>query len=122
MTDMTNYTTNQSSHGNYHVFNFKNKFYIFDRELFRTYEIKKELYSSIMKEDSLFITSILSGATPDRRIRNDTSTQPLTTPKPLSNISINIAQVCNLSCVYCYAGDGEYGMKGKMFFEMAKNA
>ncbi len=120
MTDMTNYTTNQSSHGNYHVFNFKNKFYIFDCEIFRTYEIKKELYSSIMKEDSLFITSILSGATPDRRIRNDTSTQPLTTPKPLSNISINIAQVCNLSCVYCYAGDGEYGMKGKMSFEMAK--
>lgn len=75
-----------------------------------------------MKEDSLFITSILSGTTTDRRIRNDTSTQPLTTPKPLSNISINIVQVCNSSCVYYYAGDGEYGMKGKMFFEMAKNA
>lgn len=38
---MTNYVTNQSFHGNYHIFNFKNKFYIFDRELFRTYEIKK---------------------------------------------------------------------------------
>lgn len=117
---MTNGTINQSTHDNYHVFDFKNKFYIFDNESFMAYEIEEELYSSIKGKDPQFIAGILSGAALERRSRNNASIQPPTVPEPLSNISINIAQMCNLSCVYCYAGDGEYGMKGKMSFEMAK--
>lgn len=41
---------------------------------------------------------------------------PAQVPKqvPVTNISLNVAQVCNMSCVYCYGGDGEYGGKGYM--------
>jgi uncharacterized protein len=40
----------------------------------------------------------------------------ITTPErmPVATISLNVAQLCNLSCVYCYGGDGEYGEKGYM--------
>jgi uncharacterized protein len=40
----------------------------------------------------------------------------ITTPDrvPVATISLNVAQLCNLSCVYCYGGDGEYGEKGFM--------
>lgn len=30
-------------------------------------------------------------------------------PPPLYSLSLNIAQTCNMSCAYCYAGEGPFG-------------
>lgn len=35
-------------------------------------------------------------------------------------ISLNMAQGCNLRCVYCFAGDGDYGKKAMMSLATAK--
>jgi uncharacterized protein len=46
----------------------------------------------------------------------------LTTPKEIRSLSINIAQICNLACTYCGAGDGSYGSSvPKMDLEIAEN-
>jgi len=33
---------------------------------------------------------------------------------PLSSISLNVAQTCNMSCGYCYADLGKFGGKARM--------
>jgi uncharacterized radical SAM superfamily Fe-S cluster-containing enzyme len=40
----------------------------------------------------------------------------------ISALSLNMAQGCNLRCNYCFAGEGDYGVKGFMSFETAKKA
>ena len=32
----------------------------------------------------------------------------------IKKIALNVAQKCNLGCVYCFAGDGSYGNAGTM--------
>ncbi len=41
---------------------------------------------------------------------------------PLKSITINIAQMCNLNCIYCYGGDGDYGEQGLMGRDVAFKA
>lgn len=40
----------------------------------------------------------------------------------IDNISLFLAQECNMRCVYCYGADGEYGLKGMMSEETAFRA
>lgn len=40
----------------------------------------------------------------------------------ISALSLNMAQGCNLRCTYCFAGEGDYGVKGMMSFETAQKA
>lgn len=43
----------------------------------------------------------------------------------LSNIcslELNVSQICNMSCTYCFATSGTYGNSGIMLFETAKKA
>lgn len=35
--------------------------------------------------------------------------QPLTTAPPITALSLNIMQACNMACGYCYAGQGRFG-------------
>ena len=46
---------------------------------------------------------------PPRRVTTD-----------IGSISLNMAQGCNLRCTYCFAGEGDYGVKGMMSFETAR--
>lgn len=44
-------------------------------------------------------------------------------PPPLHSISLNVAQACNLSCVYCYADTGKFGGNARlMTAEVARAA
>jgi uncharacterized protein len=46
--------------------------------------------------------------------------QPLTPPS-LYSISLNVAQICNMSCGYCYADSGRFGGRARtMDFDVAK--
>ena len=38
----------------------------------------------------------------------------------IATIALNVAEICNLSCSYCFAGDGSYGHSSLMTFPIAK--
>ena len=43
-------------------------------------------------------------------------------PIDIKALALNVAEQCNLRCVYCYAGDGDYGKGDKMSQTVAKKA
>jgi uncharacterized protein len=54
----------------------------------------------------------------DQNVREKVSA---VTPKvPVTHVSLNISQSCNMDCIYCYGGGGEYGKKGNMRLDVAK--
>ena len=106
-----------ASHERFHVYGFQDKFYLFDIETVNAYEIEEELFFLFNEKDQSYIESFLN--------LNPTPKPPgpeTVVEEPLGNISLNVAQVCNLSCVYCYGVDGEYGLKGKMNEDTAKKS
>ncbi len=38
-------------------------------------------------------------------------------PPPLSSVSLNLAQACNMSCGYCYADEGRFGGRSRLMCE-----
>lgn len=112
---MNNYEI--ASHNRFHVFDFENKFYVFDIENICAYEIEEDLFVLFNNNNEDYIEAFLD-------VKKDIKTKKniKVVEEPLSNISLNVAQVCNLSCVYCYGVDGEYGLKGKMNEETAKKS
>ncbi|MDR0918589.1 MAG: radical SAM protein, partial [Oscillospiraceae bacterium] len=49
-----------------------------------------------------------------------TFTHPLVSP--IKSMCLNVAQICNMRCKYCFAGDGEYNNAGLMSSEVAFSA
>lgn len=83
---------------------FENKFFIYDVDNFNLYEIEESLHNSI-KRNEIFMEDLIPKS---NYIDTKQNLQRIT------NIHLNVAQVCNLVCGYCYGIDGEYGLKGKM--------
>lgn len=110
-----------ASHEDFHVFSFKNDFYIYDIENMITYLIEKKLYDLLIDNDVDFLKDIISSV-PKNFTNKKRNVSEVLSNEPLRNISLNVAQVCNLSCVYCYGIDGEYGLKGKMTLSVAKRS
>lgn len=102
-----------ASHGNYHVFSFKDKFFFYDIINMSAYEINESLYNKLIfnREDSDLFKTLLTALHINN---NQTNVYGRQYSRGVLTISLNVAQVCNLSCVYCYGVDGEYGTKGKM--------
>ena len=113
----TNYET--ASHGRFHVYSFEKKYFLYDIETMCSYEIEEGLFFTLFSSDQKFIEDLLELSPVDI---NEYDTNKKIKEEPLGNISLNVAQVCNLSCVYCYGVDGEYGLKGKMDEETAKKS
>lgn len=104
----------------YHKFNYKDKYFILHVEDMKAYCVNKALYDETEKiEKNNFnnggiIGNELTGALEKLNIIKNTSN----TVKDKSNkeiefilvthISLNVTQSCNLACIYCYGGDGEY--------------
>ena len=40
----------------------------------------------------------------------------------LKALCLNVSHMCNMTCTYCFAGDGEYNAQGLMSFETGKRA
>ena len=83
---------------------FENNFFIYDVESFNLYNIHEELFTSI-KNNEILMEDLIPES------KNINIQEDL---KKITNIHLNVAQVCNLVCGYCYGIDGEYGLKGKM--------
>lgn len=47
--------------------------------------------------------------------------EPRRVATDIGSVSLNMAQGCNLRCTYCFAGEGDYGVKGMMSFETARS-
>ncbi len=62
-------------------------------------------------EDEQFLQNLSQGlpVAPQRRLEEI----------DITNIALNVEQSCNLRCVYCYAGDGDYGRDSTMSFAKA---
>lgn len=89
----------------------ENNSFLFDVENMNLFQIENTLYQDFRDKKLLpnnFIPYHL----------NFDSIKIEYTPN-LSTIHLNVAQVCNLACIYCYGVDGEYGMKGKMKDDVA---
>ena len=83
---------------------FEGEYLVYDVEGVNLYKIDESLYKSVLSKD----VSLEDVIPQQQRLEIATS------EKFLTNIHLNVAQVCNLSCGYCYGIDGEYGLKGKM--------
>ncbi len=105
-----------ASHGKYHAFSFLDSFYFYDIEEMNAYEIDNDLYVKLIshREGTDFFENFVKCLpTKNEKIKLTDISYPIT------NVVLMVAQVCNLSCVYCYGIDGEYGSKGKMNEEVA---
>jgi len=106
-----------ASHGDYHVFSFHEKFFFYDINNMNIYQINETLYYKLNTNRSG--SDLFDNLLTSLRVKADTSLIKQTYSRGVMSISLNVAQVCNLSCVYCYGVDGEYGTKGKMNEETA---
>ncbi|WP_394758464.1 radical SAM protein [Flavobacterium sp.] len=83
---------------------FEGDYFVYDVENVNLYKIEESLFQSIITNE-ISINDIIPLKENLVSISNE---------RFLTNIHLNVAQVCNLSCGYCYGVDGEYGLKGKM--------
>lgn len=75
------------------------------------------------------VVSHVTGEKPDPEIEAQLAEVVAGFPKPrtrqittdIEAVSLNMAQGCNLRCTYCFAGEGDYGVKGMMSFETARS-
>ncbi|MBS1633438.1 MAG: 4Fe-4S cluster-binding domain-containing protein [Bacteroidetes bacterium] len=106
-----------ASHGDFHVFSFKEKYFFYDINNMNVYEIGERLYYKLASEKKT--SELFSQLLASLKISKNTHNKVPIYSDGVAIISLNVAQVCNLSCVYCYGVDGEYGTKGKMTEETA---
>jgi uncharacterized protein len=84
--------------------------------------------SSILQLPETLWNGLQSNASLDRWIDFEQETHSLlqkqkeeTLPEvSINHLALNVAELCNLRCTYCYAGDGDYGNKSLMSFELAR--
>lgn len=64
----------------------------------------------------------IASAIPELKALSESSKVAPTTqpPREFLGIALNVAEVCNLRCTYCYAGDGNYGADTLMSWETAE--
>lgn len=118
---MTNIMLNE-----YHKFSYKDKYFILNVEDMKAYRINKTLYNEITDlsqnidtelKQALISLNLLKKITCDEKFGGKNDEMP-----PISGISLNVTQTCNMKCIYCYGGDGEYGEKGVMNQKIAYNS
>lgn len=116
----------------YHKFSYKDKYFILNVEDMKAYRINKPLYDEIEKieikgknkvikdelEDALKKMNLLN----NKKDKKNKSSKKIDNNKPVTHISLNVTQNCNLQCIYCYGDGGEYDGKGFMTFKTAKDS
>ncbi|MDR4509638.1 MAG: radical SAM protein [Candidatus Brocadiaceae bacterium] len=121
----------------YHIFEYKGNIYLFNREKVIPCKIEKRFAAMLGKisvnppnipmprsiMDELIRLELVKDApmwggsretkTDGDVLREKSSAEDLSR-LPVHALSLNIAQRCNLKCVYCYGNEGEYGEEGLM--------
>lgn len=105
----------------FHKFTYEGEIYLYHIKSFDYYRINQALSDDIDRLRQQGVEAIdqidgeLREALAQMGLLNDRQKQ-LAFPDrtPITGIAMNVAQLCNLSCIYCYGVDGEYGEKGLM--------
>ncbi|WP_269851219.1 hypothetical protein [Methanosarcina horonobensis] len=122
----------------YHIFEHDNAHYLVDVGNKAVSPISARLASMIKKVDSAFGCLIPESAMEElRKLKlvageEDETSEAVADGEsigsceefeyPVVNISLFLAQECNMRCVYCYGGGGHYAGKGMMTEETAFRA
>jgi uncharacterized protein len=97
----------------YFAFNFKDKFFLLDIENLFVFEVNQDLFydfEEAIDKFALSYTSIFN----KKKLKHKQRKDFFNAEQPIRSISINVTQICNLRCIYCYGDEGEYGMRGVM--------
>lgn len=117
----------------FHKFKYKGQIYVYNVNQIKGYRINEPLAQQIdqLRQKAEFTQEDLAPELVDAlhklSLLRSKSAPKITKFKlpertPVFGISLNVAQLCNLSCIYCYGVDGEYGEKGLMKEETAFTA
>lgn len=116
----------------HHIFKIRDRYYVFNVNNMNAYRIPEVVFNVLKKisinakyienYNDLKLFSVLNKLGIILNQQFEEKLSPLPARIPITNISLNIAQLCNLSCIYCYGGDGEYGYKGLMKKDTALRA
>ena len=110
----------------HHTFAVDGVWYLFHVEHLEAYRISAPLAKAVRdlgeqpELDDGQVEPALLEALDQLNLRLDASpalpqTKPANPEKaPITTIALNVAQLCNLDCIYCYGVGGEYGHKGYM--------
>ena len=122
----------------FHVFEYDDAFFLLNVESMAVYPISKKVENLLNRiaaiSDGLILKSEICELRKFQLIAGEDYDLPEAAPAGemggskskhnyiIDNISLFLAQECNMRCVYCYGADGEYGLKGMMSEETAFRA
>lgn len=110
----------------HHKFNLEDKYFLFAPNDLKAYKINKNLYEDLPEVNEEVhdkkLIDILKSVNLIKAPDNLPKTTRIENPainNSVFSISLNVAQICNMKCIYCYGNKGEYDKKGKMNRETA---
>lgn len=114
---------------NYHFFEYRDFYFLLQTETLNLYKIDKELYKDIheWRKNETIPNQNLLLILKEMGISSESSGHVSSNNTPYSKstvtqICLNVSQICNLNCVYCYGDEGEYGSRGLMKADTAYKA
>lgn len=110
----------------YHTFSYRSRYYLLNVEDMKAYRIGDSLYNklnvlekqgfldTITEEIEVALEKLHLTIYPSPTDHTEIVPQINKKLPPITRISLNVAQICNMKCIYCYGREGEYGEKGLM--------
>lgn len=105
----------------FHQFKYNDDYFLYNINAFEYFRINEALAKDV---EALQQQKDIDRETVDKELLAALEEMQLVNPRqkklvfpdrtPINGIAMNVAQLCNLSCIYCYGVDGEYGEKGFM--------
>ena len=116
-----------------HKFSYRGRYFLFRVEDNKAFRINDTLYGELdrlskckridFKElDSELEHVLMESNLINVKKQNQTLYHSKDKNFPIASITLNIVQACNMKCIYCYGGNGEYGKKGYMTKEVAQRS
>lgn len=113
----------QLSLNEFHKFQYEGSSFLFNVENLKAFRINRNLFDKITniqegRTSANACSAALIRALDELGILQEAPIDKVIEKGKRNNsvkhISLNISQSCNLKCIYCYGGEGEYGLKGLM--------
>jgi uncharacterized protein len=113
----------------HYCYSHKSNNYLLNINKMKAYRIPKELYYKLLELDSEKLNldeKILTALKKMELVNSEESCSDSFFGEfkddIVTHICLNVAQRCNLECIYCYGNEGEYGKSGFMSEEIAFKA
>ncbi len=110
----------------HHKFNIGDRYFLYVPDELKAYRINKTLYEDLPlnyeEVNDKSLSDVLQSINLTKLAENTPGEALKVNPTQNYNVyavSLNVAQICNMRCIYCYGNKGEYDKKGKMDRETA---